>query len=150
MEIRRFAALADVQAGLTQAAVAKKHRVTPGAVSQWMTAYRAQGRQALRQTDATGRPVRITPEQKKKAERALLKGPEAFGYGSSLWTLERVAHIVNKETGIRYRQTSTWRLLRSLGWSVQKPATRARERNEKKIKQWVRETFPRIQKRGFA
>lgn len=151
MEARRFAAVRDVRAGrFTQAAAARHYAVTPGAVSQWMTAYRTKGRSALKKTDATGRPSRLSPAQVQQAARALLQGPEAFGYRTGLWTLARVAAVVRRETGIRYRPTQTWRFLRKLGWSVQKPETRARERNERAIARWLKDDWPVIQKRGFV
>lgn len=149
MEARRLSAVHDVHAGrLTQATAARHYAVTPGAVSQWMAAYRASGQSGLKKTDATGRPSRLSPAQAKQAARALLKGPEAFGYRTGLWTLERVAAVVRRATGVRYRTTQTWRFLRKLGWSVQKPETRARERNERAIARWRKDDWPAIQKRG--
>ena len=38
------------------------------------------------------------------------------------------------------------RLLKSLGWSWQKPTKRALERDEKKIEKWKEEDWPRIKK----
>ncbi|MCP4898489.1 MAG: winged helix-turn-helix domain-containing protein, partial [bacterium] len=40
-----------------------------------------------------------------------------------------------------------WKILRSLGWTPQKPEQRARERNEADIRRWRRQEWPRI-KRG--
>lgn len=149
MEARRLSAVQDVQSGrFSQAAAARHYAVTPGAVSQWMTAYRINGKSGLKKTDATGRPSRLTREQAKKVERSLQKGPEALGYRTGLWTLARVAAVLQRETGVRYRQTQTWRFLRSLGWSVQKPEARARERNERAIAHWQKVAWPAIQKRG--
>jgi hypothetical protein len=37
-----------------------------------------------------------------------------------------------------------WRLLRGLGWSVQRPARRAAERDEAEIARWRAQEWPRI------
>jgi transposase len=42
------------------------------------------------------------------------------------------------------------RLLRSLGWSPQKPQRRAVERDEAEIQRWVKEEWPRAKKKPPA
>jgi transposase len=37
-----------------------------------------------------------------------------------------------------------WRLLRRLGWSVQRPARRASERDDAEIARWRAQEWPRI------
>jgi Winged helix-turn helix len=59
-----------------------------------------------------------------------VRGPTAHGYATQLWTLARVAEVIERITGVRYHPGHVWRLLRELGWSVQRPARRAAERDE--------------------
>lgn len=80
-------------------------------------------------------------------ERALLEGPRAHGFDSDLWTLERIAGLIYKMTGVSYHPNSLWELLRRLGWSCQRPHRLAKERNEEEIARWKKEEWPRI-KRG--
>ncbi len=47
---------------------------------------------------------------------------------------------------MHYHQNYISRLLHSLGWSVQKPETRAIERDEELIRAWPRRDWPRIKK----
>ena len=60
----------------------------------------------------------------------LLGGPRGSGYPSEYWTLSRVAEVIEQLAGVRYHPGHVWRVLRKLGWSRQKPTTRARERDE--------------------
>ncbi|OOK76033.1 winged helix-turn helix family protein [Mycobacterium kansasii] len=85
-------------------------------------------------------------------EQALLQGPRANGFPTEMWTLARVANLIETVTGIRYGQTQTWTLLRErLGWSKQRPARRAVERDDEAIATWVKQDWPRIKKaRGAA
>ena len=51
-----------------------------------------------------------------------------------MWTLARVADVIEGITGVRYGQTQTWQMLRKrLGWTRQRPARRAVERNDEAI-----------------
>jgi len=40
-------------------------------------------------------------------------------------------------TGVHYHPGHVWRILRGLEWTLQRPATRARERNEVAIQHWM-------------
>ena len=81
----------------------------------------------------------------------LVRGPTAHGYATQLWTLARVAEVIERITGVCYHPGHVWRLLRELGWSVQRPARRAAERDEEGIAGWVKEDWPRVKKaRGAA
>ena len=78
-------------------------------------------------------------------DRALRRGPRAHGFATDLWTLDRVATVIEAETGVRYHRGHVWKLLRDkLGWSRQRPARRAIERDDEAIARWVAEEWPRI------
>jgi transposase len=79
--------------------------------------------------------------------RLLLKGAGACGFSTDLWTQRRVAQVIQREFGVRYHPHHLWRVLIGLGWSCQKPETRARERNEPAIAHWKRYHWPHIKKR---
>ncbi len=85
-------------------------------------------------------------------------GPGGRGGGAS-WTMVslrrwrrrcwrgRVAEVIERVSGVRYSQAQTWVILRErLGWSRQRPARRAVERNEEAIAAWVKQDWPRIKK----
>ena len=77
----------------------------------------------------------------------LLKGPKANGFGTELWTLARVAEVIEAVTGVSYHPGHVWRILREqLGWSRQRPARRAVERDEEAIEVWVKQRWPKIKK----
>src|SRR5204862_264715 len=83
-----------------------------------------------------GRKPRLRPEDLRRIERGLKRGPQALGYETSLWTSWRVAHLIEEECGVRYHASQAWRILRQLGWSCQRPVGRALERDEEKIRLW--------------
>ena len=88
----------------------------------------------------------MSAQQLGKIERGLKQGPEALGYGTSLWTSARVAQLIEREGGVAYHPGHAWRILRQLGWSCQRPAGRALERDEDKIRQWKQKRWPALKK----
>lgn len=122
--------------------------VSAQTASRWHRAWRDGGADALGGAGRAGRRSRLTGEQVAAVEVALLEGPQANGFSTQLWTLARVAEVIERVTGVHYSQTQTWALLRKrLGWSVQRPARRAVERDDEAIASWVKNDWPRI-KRG--
>lgn len=122
--------------------------VSQQTASKWHRAWSAGGCEALAGAGRAGRTPRISDEQLAEIETELLKGPRANGFATDMWTLARVAEVIECLTGVRYSLTHTWTILRErLGWSRQRPARKALERNDEVIEEWVKVEWPRI-KRG--
>jgi transposase len=83
-------------------------------------------------------------------EAALLRGAAASGFESELWTCPRVAHVIRRRFGISYHVDHIGRLLRSLGWTPQRPAGRALERDEEGIQRWIQQAWRGIKKKPTA
>ena len=54
--------------------------------------------------------------------------------------------MIEQEFSVRYHRDYISRLLKGLGWSVQKLDPRAIERDEELIQAWLRQDWPRIKK----
>jgi transposase len=131
--------------GKRQVEVADALGVSRPTVSGWHRLWSEGGRAALVGAARAGRRRRLDDSQLGEVEAALLRGPRANGYGTELWTLARVAEVIEATTGVRYSQTQTWEILRTrLGWSRQRPARRALERDDEEVVRWVKEQWPRI------
>ena len=98
----------------------------------------------MRGAGRAGRRPRLSQAELEAVAQALRKGPEAFGFDTDLWTLARVAAVIEQLTGVAYHPGHVWRLLRRLGWSLQRPARRASERDEAAIARWRATEWPRI------
>ena len=147
LEVRRKkAARLFAEGKLKQAEIARRLEVNPTSVHRWYHAWRAEGVSALRQAGRAGRKPRLSKEDLRELDWALRQGAGAHGFASELWTLPRVARVIKEITGVEYHPGHVWRVLRGLGWSLQRPARRARERDEKEIQRWVAEEWPRVKK----
>ena len=148
LEERRLQAGRYFSKGETQAWVARKMRVTTAATCKWYARWKKDRKKGLKSKGRCGARARLTKEKLRKIDRALLKGPEKNGFTSPLWTLERVARVAKRETRVSYHPGHVWKILRSMGWTSQKPVRRAKERNESAIRRWHKETWSTIKKRG--
>lgn len=147
LERRRRQAAELLREGVLQAEVARRVGVHRQSVSRWAQQLKRGGLRALKKAGRAGRKPRLRPEDLRRIERGLKRGPEALGYATGLWTAWRVAHLIEQECEVRYHSSQAWRILRQLGWSCQRPTGRARERDEAAIARWKRERWPEIKKK---
>ena len=144
---RRMQAADMFSRGKRQVDVAAKLGISQPTASRWYQAWLSGGRAALAGTGRAGRMRKLSDEQLEAVEAALLAGPKANGYPTEMWTLARVAEVIETVTGERHGTTQTWTILRErLGWSRQRPARRAKERNDEAIATWIKAEWPRIKK----
>ena len=150
LERRRRRAISLLYKGHQPVEVAQMVGVDRRSVRRWKAAWLQGGREAIEAKPASGRPPRLSVEEKSRLEQELLEGARAAGFPTDLWTCPRVAHLIEGLFGVRYHVDHVCRLLRSLGWSPQKPERRAAERNEDEIQRWVKEEWPRVKKKPRA
>ena len=147
LERRRLRAVALLDQGLNESEVARRLKVSHTSVNRWARVLAEAGSKGLQQAGRAGRKPRLSAEDLKRLEQGLLRGPEALGYETPLWTLWRVGHLIEQEFGVRYHNGHIWKILRQLKWSCQRPVGRARERNEKAIQHGKKIEWPGIKKK---
>jgi transposase len=136
--------------GLKTAVIVASLKVDDQTVRRWRRTFLAKGREGLRLRKHAGRPPRLTPQQKQQLAELLLKTPVECGFaGRYLWTQQLIAELIAREfDGITYHHDHVGVILRELGFTHQKPARRARERDEAKIEAWRRQTWPALLKKA--
>ena len=149
-EARRLRAWQLHEQGWTQQQIAQALGVTQGAVSQWFALVRAGGVAALRARPLPGSPAKLNREQLHQLPVLLARGATAWGFVGEVWTCNRVAQVIRQEFGVTYHEAHVGRLLKKLGskgWSRQKPARRACQRDEAALEKWQQERWPDLKKR---
>src|SRR3989442_5275379 len=129
LEARRFRAAEMFARGESQAAVARVLGVTTAAANHWYQAWQAKGRRGLKAAGRAGRKTRLGPADLAKLEHAFRAGAAAQGLTTQVWTLPRVATVLERVTGVVHHPGHVWRVLRALGWSLQRPGRQSRERD---------------------
>jgi transposase len=139
----RLQAGALFAAGHTQAEVARKLGVARQNVSRWHAQWRQGGLEALRSAGPTGPAPRLSLEQLHLIDQALRQGARMHGFDNDHWTLDRVAMVIERLTGVAHHRGHVWKLLRHrLHYRLLRPARRAIERDERAIARWVAEDWP--------
>ncbi|MFD2574686.1 winged helix-turn-helix domain-containing protein [Spirosoma soli] len=132
--------------GWRQTAIAQALGLTPGWVSRTLKAYREQGQTALLWRKRTGAPTRLSAEQLTQLVGELNKGAEYHGFPGHIWTRPRVNEVIKKLFGVSYDPSQVGRLLKKVGWTRQKPQTKARQQNPERVEQWRSERLPELKK----
>jgi transposase len=57
-------------------------------------------------------------------DKALRQGAQAQGFGTDLWTLPRMAAVIEQVTGVHYHPGHVWKILGAMEWSLQRLADR--------------------------
>ena|GEM_PF-628483 len=104
-------------------------------------------RRYVRTAGRAGRLPQLDRADLRKVERRLAKGPLANGYPTDMWTLQRVAEAIEAieaVTGVAYHPGHVWRVPRQMGWSRQRPARRAIERDDEANANQLKEDWLRV------
>jgi transposase len=136
LERQRFRAIALLDAGHRPGEVARELGVSPAAVSRWKKLHRQAGPDGLRATPHPGPKPKLTMPQRRKLKRLLLKGPLAYGYPTDLWTLKRIAEVIEGHLAVHYDPSGVWHLLKTMGWSCRKSERRAKGCDEDRSVDW--------------
>lgn len=152
LERRRRKAMEYLDLGYSLHCVARKVGCHASAVMRWRDARDLYGEGGLGARQAPGRPPRLSPADKRRLVRILLKGAIDNGYHTELWTTARIVEVIERTFGVRYHRNHIGRLMASLRWSCQKPKKRPWQHDDKAIEEWKRTIWPQVKKtlRGWA
>ncbi|MEY9997538.1 transposase [Streptomyces sp. V4I8] len=128
--------------------VARQLRVSRKSAYAWYALWQKGGVASLRSKGPSGWPSRMKPAWRAWLAQALEQGPAAYGWTEDQrWTTARVAVLVARRFHVRFSDAQIWRILHQMGFSVQVPVHRAAERDETAVATWVREVWPRVERR---
>lgn len=88
----------------------------------WLQRFERRGLKAIRDKKQPGRMPLLTASQLKKLRHELLKGPPHVPSG--MWEMRQVRDHIQRKYGVSYKRHNIFRLLKVLGFSVQKPRPR--------------------------
>lgn len=127
--------------------IAEVEGVTPWSVYRWKEMYLNEGSDGLSSKPHPGSAPKLPEEDIAALADLLQQGPQAHGFETDRWTLDRIRAVIKTEFGVSVSRTTAWRYMQRLDWSCQKPQRRARERDEAAVEEWLTETVPAIEKK---
>jgi transposase len=86
--------------GVPQAEVARRVGVCRQTASTWASAREADAK--AWQKKPLGRPAALDDADRRRLAKMLVKGPQASGFTTALWTLSRIAQVIHREFGVQY------------------------------------------------
>ena len=150
LERRRLRAIDLLQRDVPVHVVAERLGVDRRSVRRWKQTHRRQGRGGLRARPASGRPPKLTVAQRRRLARLVVAGPEAAGYRTSLWTCRRIVDLIHHHFDVVYHPDHVGRLLRASGFSPQRPQPRPKERDDRRVRAWVKQDWVGVKKTPAA
>jgi transposase len=152
LEALRLRALRGRELGFTEADLAQVLGVSRETVSRWWAAYAKGGIDAIPH-DRTGRPQgsgrTLDDRQAERLQRLIDKStPELLGIASPLWTRRAVQALILRECDAWMPVRTVGEYLKRWGYTVQKPARRARKQDPREVRRWLRQTYPAIKARA--
>jgi len=152
-EIRRQA-MRLVGNGKSKTEVASLLGVGRSTVSRWFSRYKDGGWAVLRKRKrgrAVGTDRRLSAEQEKEVQKTIVDHtPDQLKMAFALWSRRAVQQRVMDKYGIRYTLQGIGKLLKDRGFTPQRPAKRAIERNDEAVKKWKELEYPQLAARAKA
>jgi transposase len=143
---QRFHAIALSVEGHTTSHIAQVLKVHRSSVPLWIEHWNQHHEQGLLEGHRCGRPADLTAGQRQQLQDILDSGPVAYGLETGIWTSPLIGQVIQDEWGVRYHPGHIRKLLKRLGYSVQRPTTRLVQADPFKRRKWIRYTYPNLKK----
>jgi len=122
-------------------------KVDDQTVRRWRRLWQKSGRDGLKLKPHPGRPCLMSNEQKGQLVEMLGRAPAEHGFDRHFWTTAMIAGLIKQKFDIDYDNNWVGEILHAMGFSWQKPARRARERDETRIAEWRSAQWPELLKK---
>src|SRR3989338_8292286 len=144
LETYRFRAIELRKRGWQVNDIAESFGLNRGSVSRWLTRHKRAGESALKRKKAPGARPKLEKKEMELIVSCLQQPATKFGFETPLWDCHRVQQLVKKECKADIHISNIWRMLRSWKFTPQIPIKKALEQNEKEVRRWLREEWPKI------
>lgn len=94
----------------------------------------------------SGRPPRVTAEYRRELRRAIRRGPLAFGYVFTVWSVARLASHLHRITGITLSHDWLRRVVHAEGFVIGRPKHTLRGKRDEREYQDARRRLDRLKK----
>src|SRR3989338_919591 len=144
LEHYRFRAIKLRKKGWKIKAIAEAFGVNQRAVIRWLTNYREGGKKALLSKKASGPSFKLTEQEMKDLLIIFKDNAMHYDFETPLWTCKMIQQVIQKHMRKKIHTTNIMRWLDRWNFTNQKPQRRASQRDEKAVKRWLTEDWPKI------
>jgi len=133
--------------GYTAPEIAQLLKVSKGTVQPWIKNWNEHKEEGLLEGFRSGRNPKISVEKKEKLYDLIESGPVSYGFNSGVWTSSMVTNVISDEFNISYHPGHVRKLLKKMGFSVQRPTLELINKDPAEGKKWVRYRYPSLKKK---
>jgi transposase len=131
----------------TSGEIAQRLEAPRSKVSLWLGPYESYGWEALLEGQRSGRPQELTWTQVSQLDGIIDSGPVAYGFSSGVWTSPMIGRVIAEEFSVSYHPGHVRKLLKAMGFSVQRPRRKLAKADPVAQGRWQRYTYPRLKKK---
>lgn len=113
--------LLALEQGLVAREIALIVRTDDETVRNWLKRFNQAGIDGLSDEPRSGAPSKVTAAYRQRLTEIVRQRPRALGEAYSLWTLQRLADYMSKETGIRVTNVTVRQILLEQGIVLSRP-----------------------------
>jgi transposase len=117
----RLLALAAVAEGLSRNEAARIGGMTPQTLRSWVQRFNKWGPAGLLNRKPTGRPPKLTPQQKKELAAIIAAGPDPETDNVTRWRLADLVCVIKQRFNVEHDKFSVRRILKELNTSHGSP-----------------------------
>lgn len=147
----RQQAVKAVKSGQAVESVADAFGVSKRAVFGWLAKFAEGGQNALLAKPVPGRPPKISAEEMRWIAQTVKDNtPQQLKFEFGLWTLSLIGELIKRQFGKSLALASVSRVMKLLGFTVQKPLYQAWQQDPVLVRQWEVDTYPVIKSEAKA
>jgi len=125
--------------------VAARYGVCVSIVRSWIKKFLLNAGDDFFKTQVTGRPGKLSEQDRKKLYDLLMDGPASNGFTGACWRSSMVQQLIQQIFDIVYCVKYIPELLRTLGFTYQRASFVASQRDDKAREIWLTQTWPQIE-----
>ena len=144
----RFRTIVELyKSGKTQVQIAQLVNCSQPWISEVLKRYKNLGEQGLKpKGKAKGASSKLTTDQIEELKSLIVQGALAHGFATDNWTRKRIAELILVNYDVSYDPAYISRLMRKIGFSLQKPIAKSYRKDEEQALQWINERLPDLKK----
>ena len=132
--------------GHTTSQIANLLKVDRTTVPLWINRWNQYGLTGLLDGYSSGRKSKLETEELETLADILASGPVAYGLSTGVWTSIIITGVIAEEFEVQYHPGHVRKLLKQLGFSVQRPTLKLAHADPQKQNKWIRYTYPHLKK----
>jgi len=132
---------------LKQTKIAEILGKSQGYVSQTLDIFRRLGFDGLKEKKAKGASSKLSDLQKEELRTLIKNGAVNYGFEGDIWTRKRIKLVIEEKFQIIYSERHTERIVKDMGFSLQKPKRVDYRQKEAEIKEWKEDKLPELKKK---